>query len=322
MTISVFYSWQSEHPENVNRYFIRDALKDAMRVIKRDYGLDERPEVDHDTKGTPGSPEIVYTIFSKIEASSAFVADVSFTSESAEGRLCANANVLIELGFALHSLSDERLILVMNDAFGSPKDQMPFNLATRRWPITFTLHPNADKQTYREVHKDLVFKLTEALKVMCGSGILFSTPTTNSSIRSDRLLFAKLLEQFPSNGTTAFFLRDWDLGGAFPYRWLTGVNDFIHDWGNALYEFIDPHLESKRTDFMEKLISFRDGLSVNGWRSGDEGDIFSMELDEFDDANPRWKKRDELNATATAAYEAHQELIRACKVRLGTPDAS
>ena len=53
MVISVFYSWQSEHPESVNRYFIRDALKKAMSMIQQGCGLEERPEVDHDTKGVP-----------------------------------------------------------------------------------------------------------------------------------------------------------------------------------------------------------------------------------------------------------------------------
>ena len=54
MVISVFYSWQSEHPKCVNHYFIRDALKEAMKVIQRKLELEERPEVDHDTKKTPG----------------------------------------------------------------------------------------------------------------------------------------------------------------------------------------------------------------------------------------------------------------------------
>lgn len=316
MPIRVFYSWQSELPEGVNRYFIRDALKDAMPIIKRRYGLDERPEVDQDTRGTPGLPDIVHTIFSKIEASSAFVADVSFTSESINHRHCANANVLIELGFALHSLGDERLILVMNDAFGSPKDQMPFNLAARRWPITFTLHTGVDKQTRKQVHKELVSKITQALKTMADSGVLFSTPTTSSSVQSDRLLFAKLLEQFPSGGNTTNFLREYDLGNSFPREWVRGIDCFIEDWRNAEHEFIDSALEGKRTDLMEKLDSFRYELSRNIWPRGN--DLFSMELDDFDDGSPRWKKRDELNAMATAAYKAHQELVRACKVRLGS----
>jgi hypothetical protein len=327
MVISVFYSWQSEHPESANRYFIRDALKDAMRVIQREYGLEERPEIDHDTKGTPGLPDIVPTIFSKIEVSSAFIADVSFTSQSPKGRLCANANVLIELGFALHSLGDERLILIMNDVFGSPKDQMPFNLAARRWPITFTLPLDAHKETRKRVSSDLSSKLANALKVMADSGVLFSTPATSSSISFDRLLFAKLLEQFPYNSNMIYFLRDCDVGDSFPVAWLKEIENFAQEWNDALHEFIDPTLEEKRADFMQKLILFKDGLWMNTWRSENDGDSLSMELDDFVDddfvdENPRWKKRAELNTLGTETYNAHRELVRACKTALGPPEAS
>ncbi|MEG4515633.1 MULTISPECIES: hypothetical protein [unclassified Microcoleus] len=322
MVISVFYSWQSEHPECVNHYFIRDALKEAMKVIQRKLELEERPEVDHDTKGTPGLPEIVHTIFSKIEISSAFVADVSFTSESTKGRLCANANVLIELGFALHSLGSERLILVMNDAFGSPAKQMPFNLASRRWPITYTLAPNADKETRKKVSGELSGKLAYALEVMADSGILFSTPATSSWIRSDRLLFRKLLEQFPYNSHMIYLLREWDVAEPFEREWLAEIDRFTQKWNNALHEFINPTLESKRKDFMQKLTSFQNELWSNTWSWGSDGGLRSMNLDEFNDKHPRWKKRDELNVMGTEAHDAHQELVRACKTMLGHPEAS
>jgi len=322
MAISVFYSWQSEAPEAVNRYFIRDALKEAMRVIQKEYDLEERPEIDHDTKGIPGIPDIMHTIFSKIEVSSAFVADVSFTSQSTKGRLCANANVLIELGFALHSLGDERLILVMNDVFGSPEAQMPFNLAARRWPITFTLPSDADKETHKQVLGDLISKLSHALKVMADSGVLFSTPATNSSIRFDRLLFAKFLGQFPYNSNMIYFLQDCDVGDSFPVKWLEEIDNFAQEWNDALHEFIDPNLEKKRADFMQKLISFKDGLWSNTWTTGSDGNFLSMELDKFDHENPRWNKRDELNTLGTETCNAHQELVKACKTVLGPPESS
>jgi hypothetical protein len=322
MAISVFYSWQSELPKCVTRYFIRDALKEAMRVIQREYGLEERPEIDHDIKGIPGIPDIVHTVFSKIEASSAFVADVSFTSKSTKGRLCANPNVLIELGFALHSLGDERLILVMNDEFGSPKDQMPFNLAARRWPITYNLPLDADKETRKRVCSELCDELAYALKVMADSGVLFSTPATSSSIRFDRLLFAKFLEQFPYNSNMIYLLREHDVGNSFPVKWLEEIASFAQEWNDALHEFIDSTLEEKRADFMQKLISFKDGLLSNTWSSRNNGDFLSIELDEFDDENPRWDEIDKLNTLGTEAYNAHQELVRACKTVLGPPEAS
>ena len=321
MVISVFYSWQSEHPKCVNHYFIRDALKEAMKVIQREYGLEERPEVDHDTEGTPGLPDIVHTIFSKIEKSSAFVADVSFTSKSTEGRPCANANVLIELGFALHALKSERLILVMNDAFGSPKEHMPFNLAARRWPITYNLPPDANKETRKNVSRDLSGKLKTALKVMADSGILFSNPATSSSIRSDRLLFTKFLEQFPYNSDMIYFLREYDVGDSFESKWLEEIDRFTQEWNDALHEFIDPTLEGKRKDFMLKLTSFKNELWSNTWRS-ESGDSLSMESYKFKDEDPRWEKIEELNAMGTEAHDAHQELVRACKEMLVYPEAS
>ncbi|HAT14851.1 MAG TPA: hypothetical protein DCS91_15880 [Microcoleaceae bacterium UBA11344] len=321
MVISVFYSWQSEHPKCVNHYFIRDALKDAMRVIQRELELEERPEVDHDTKRTPGLPDIGHTIFSKIEISSAFVADVSFTSKSTEGRPSANDNVLLELGFALHSLGSERLILVMNDAFGSPKDHMPFNLAHRRWPITYNLPPDADQETREKVTGDLSGKLKTALKAMADSGILFSTPATSSSIRSDRLLFTKFLEQFPYDSDMIYFLRDCNVGDSFPSKWLEEIDRFTQEWNDAFHEFIDPTLEGKRKDFMLKLISFQNELWSNTWRS-ESRDFLSMESYKFKDEDPRWEKIEELNAMGTEAHDAHQELVRACKVVLGHPEAS
>ena len=327
MVISVFYSWQSEHPESVNRYFIRDALKKAMSMIQQGCGLEERPEVDHDTKGVPGLPDIGHTIFSKIEASSAFIADVSFTSKSIKGsRFCANANVLIELGYALHSLGDKRLILVMNDTFGSPDKQMPFNLAARRWPIRYNLPPDADKETRKKVLSDLSFKLADALKVMADSGILLSTSATSSPIRVDRLLFAKLLEKFPYNSNMIRLLRDHDVGGSFPFKWLQEIINFTQEWNDALHEFVDPTLEGKRVDFMQKITSFQNELGANTWTSDDSYYLSMrlndyMELDEFG-GNHRQDKMNELNAMGIEAYKAHQELIRACKVMLGSPEAS
>jgi hypothetical protein len=320
MVISVFYSWQSELPRDTNHYFIRDALNNAMRIIQTEYGLDERPEVDHDTKGVPGIPEIINTIFAKIEASSAFVADISFTSQSAEGRRCPNANVLIELGFALHAIGGDRLILIMNDAYGTPKDNIPFDLAARRWPITYTLGPDADKETCKVVSKTLSQKLAGALKVMADSGVLFTTPATSSWVRSDRALFAKLLEQLPYDSTILNFLREEDVGNSFPIKWLEEIDRFAQEWSDAFHEFINPDLEEKRTNFMRKLILFKDGLWSTTWRCGSDGDFLSMGLDDFDESNPLWDKCDELNTLGSEAYEAHQELVRTCKTVLGPPE--
>ena len=321
MPSTIFYSWQSELHEKSNRYFIRDAMKEALRNIEKEFDLDERPALDHDTKGIPGAPDIIKEIFEKIEVCSAFVADVSFTSESTNNRKCANPNVLIELGFALHALGSERLILVMNDAFGSPQE-MPFNLAGRRWPITFTLQPDADSKTQNATRNDLIKKLTKALKVMAKRGVLFIPPSTTSSIYTDKVLFRNLLEQFPANGQAAEFLRDHDLAGLIPRHLIESINSFVNEWNNALHEFIDPNLEEARKVFLNQLGLFMSELSGNIWGLEHKPTYYSMELKELDYTHPRRKKRIELNEMATQTYKLHQNLIRICKQKLGLPNDS
>jgi hypothetical protein len=126
----VFYSWQSDLPNACNRGFIQHALEDAAAAIKADDTVEVEPVVDRDTQGVPGAPDIASTIFSKIAAADAFVADVSITGRG-DTRPTLNPNVLIELGYALRALGHERVILVFNRAFGKI-EELPFDLKMRR----------------------------------------------------------------------------------------------------------------------------------------------------------------------------------------------
>lgn len=127
----IFYSWQSDLPNKTNRGFIQAALENAAKNITSDDTLDIEPVIDRDTQGVAGAPDISATIFAKIVAADLFVADVSITSRPTEGRPAPNPNVLIELGYALRSLGQERVVLVFNDAFGRV-EELPFDLRTRR----------------------------------------------------------------------------------------------------------------------------------------------------------------------------------------------
>ena len=118
-----------------------------------------------------------------------------------------------------------------------------------------------------------------------------------------------------------YLLRDCDVGDSFPSKWLEEIDRFTQEWNDALHEFIDPTLEGKRKDFMLKLTSFQNKLWSNTWRS-ESRDFLSMESYKFKDEDPRWEKIEELNAMGTEAHDAHQELVRACKVMLGHPEAS
>src|SRR5215831_4318363 len=143
MPIRIFYSWQSDQPQN--RSFIRSALQLAIKELQQDSALDEAQRdivADQDTQDVPGSPGVAETILEKIRLADVFVADLTFVQKAGERnapeRACPNPNVLLEYGYALHALGEGKIIGVLNEVHGSPKD-LPFDLNHRRWPIRFTL---------------------------------------------------------------------------------------------------------------------------------------------------------------------------------------
>src|SRR5687768_5550906 len=101
MARKVFYSWQSDLPNATNRGFILTALEAACAEVAKDVAVEERPEVDRDTQGVPGAPDIAATIFAKIDSADVFLADISIVAQADGERPCPNPNVLIELGYAI-----------------------------------------------------------------------------------------------------------------------------------------------------------------------------------------------------------------------------
>lgn len=159
MECKIFYSWQSLS-NSTNRGFIQSVLENVVDDLRKDDEVVVEPVVDRDTSGVPGSPDIGATILSKIEASSAFVCDVSIiTPAGLPCRPTPNPNVMIELGYALKAVGQGRTLMVMNTAFGGP-EMLPFDLKQKR-VITYDLAEGADKS---EAKKVLRSKLAVALK--------------------------------------------------------------------------------------------------------------------------------------------------------------
>lgn len=166
----VFYAWQSDSPAKTNRNFIEDALKDALKKLKRQGKIEPSPRIDKDTKDVPGIPDIANTILEKINSDDAFLADVSMIgniskSNPSEVERIPNPNVMIELGYALAKLGPERIVLVMNTSTGS-QDDMPFDLRTRRWPIAYELSEDADSSIIKEQKINLSDQLQKAIEMI------------------------------------------------------------------------------------------------------------------------------------------------------------
>src|SRR5206468_3441435 len=128
--------------------------------------------LDKDTQGVPGSPPIAQTILAKIDNSAVFVADLTFVGKSlpmlgSRERLFPNPNVMIEYGYALSHHGHDRIITVLNTAFGeSHTDNLPFDLRHLRWPIKYHLTETTGGDQKRAAFDSLVVSLSEAIKLI------------------------------------------------------------------------------------------------------------------------------------------------------------
>ncbi len=171
----IFYAWQSDRPSKLCRSLIRRALDGAVKQLRDDLAIEVSQrievEIDQDTQGESGSPPVAETIFRKIRESDAFVADLTFTGTRV-GKTeppVPNPNVLIEYGYALSALGEERIIAVFNEAFGK-RDDLPFDLRHRRWPLPYRTSGDESDEKSKETRcterKELTRKLVKAVKAI------------------------------------------------------------------------------------------------------------------------------------------------------------
>jgi hypothetical protein len=158
----VFYSWQSDLPNRTNRGFIEQALENAAKALRNDDSIQIKPVIDRDTAGVAGSPDISKTIFSKISQADIFVCDISIINQGTDARPTPNPNVLIELGYALGTLGESRIILVVNDVFGK-LELLPFDLRARR---TISYHMPEEINDRATERKILEGRLTQELRTI------------------------------------------------------------------------------------------------------------------------------------------------------------
>lgn len=162
--MKIFYSWQSDLPGSENRYFIQECIEKAASTMRNVINV----EVDRDTKNELGSPDIVNTIFAKIDECDLFVADISIINsafkDDPNARMTPNPNVMLELGYAACKLGWDRVICLFNSDI-SEIDSLPFDIRQRRiTPYSIKLKGKAAE---RNRIADI---LSDTLKAMQKSG--------------------------------------------------------------------------------------------------------------------------------------------------------
>jgi hypothetical protein len=149
MKYTIFYSWQSDLPNNTNRGFIEDVINKSITDFNSNDQYELEVSIDRDTKDVPGSPNISQTLIDKIKKSDAFVADISIVTGNKENgqRLSPNPNVMLELGYAIALLGWDKIILFCNETYGANED-LPFDIRQHR-QIKYSLKPDEPKANQR-----------------------------------------------------------------------------------------------------------------------------------------------------------------------------
>ena len=162
---TVFWSWQDDLPIKPNREFIRNCLADAVKEVSDALDVDDmdRIELDHDTNGASGMVDFSQTISEKIKACSVMVADVTPTATTERGKFLPNPNVMIELGYAMASIEFDRIIAILNTAYGDKAKTLSFDIRHLRI-LTYALTADAPKAERQAERKVLTLKLVDAIK--------------------------------------------------------------------------------------------------------------------------------------------------------------
>jgi hypothetical protein len=209
----IFYSWQSDLPAKEGKNFVGSALDDAVQRIAEDVSIELRPQLDQDTKGIPGSPNMSVEIFGKIDRCSVFVADVTLTfRRDASSRVSPNPNVLVELGYAVKGHGWPRVLQVMNRRYGGP-EVLPFDLRGHR-AITFDLGVGEEVESVRaNLSRDLEQELRLILSSLPtdqlrDSPIELDLAYKKRSIKSERHEY-RLVATAKNHGTRV--IRDWEV---------------------------------------------------------------------------------------------------------------
>lgn len=171
---TVFFSWQSDVPENseILRSFIKTAIDKFANGQNVDVVYDEA------SRSVIGSQKVDEVILDKIRACDVFIADITpiariETEEDGKTRvkLLPNPNVAFELGYAMHCLSMEQILISL--PIGISHGQLPFDFNHNRL-IEFDEQTNPMDD---EIEKSLAFCMNTRTSIV-DVGVFYPTDYT------------------------------------------------------------------------------------------------------------------------------------------------
>lgn len=265
----IFYSWQSDLPNRDNRNFIKECIEKAVKEANRD---EVCLEVDRDTNGISGFPNIQQTILQKIENATVFVADISIVNRSIlnRKRRTPNPNVLFELGFAVRALGWEYILCVFNRDYGKIED-LPFDIKQHRI-ISYSFK---DKDR-KDIKNQVVGAIKDTLRILSEKGFLYSAkrvlPELIVDVPTNDILFSSF-----TNGETmscyillmkkvVFYVKEasqgeWSIVGCYNNRGYNFVSDFSREINYETDKLQISCVDLDRDGEKEIIVSVGDGFS-------------------------------------------------------------
>ncbi len=186
-------------------------------------------------------------------------------------------------------------------------------------PLCFDCH--ADMRTYDPKHpkgtkyseNELTRFRNDWFEKIKNSGGFQST----SSIETDKLIFQKLMEVLPWNGSLSFISTNNFAGWSFRIDNLDQLSRFQYLCDNPAFEFIDTDLESSKAQLLNYINRFQSLIGQYTFPTSNPG---------FNHIPPEWEEKapqkfnqvvSELENTAKIICNSYQELTRTGTRKLG-----
>lgn len=197
-SFTVFFSWQSDVPKNSD--FLRSFIKSSIKKFETTQNVNVL--YDEASRSVVGSQKVEEVILEKIRACDVFIADITpitriETEEGEKNRieLLPNPNVAFELGYAMHCLPMEQVLMVLPT--GISHGQLPFDFNHNRL-IEFDELTNPMDE---EIEKSLAFCMKTRTSLL---DVIVANP-------EDKIL----RPQYKQTKFVAERLKHYDIGSPF-----------------------------------------------------------------------------------------------------------
>lgn len=186
-------------------------------------------------------------------------------------------------------------------------------------PLCFDCH--ADMRTYDSKHpKGTKYSESELIRArnvwyekIKNTGGVFSS----STVEADKLIYEKLQEVLPWNGSLSFISTNNFAGFSFHLDSLSQLNNFQYLCENPGFEFLDSDLESLKAALLNNINHFQRLIGSNTFPTSNIG---------RNTVPPEWEEQNyehfnkvvsEIHSSASMVCETYQNLVRLCTRKLG-----